>query len=426
MIVRKGMKYRAYPTPEQEIFLPRISGCVRLVFNLGLEQREMFARPGRSIRYEGQRAELKELKAHADFLRDIPHHCLQEGLVDLQTAFERFFKGISGYPQPRLKGQDDGFRFPDPKQFYVATTDDAKFAMLHLPKMGKKNGDHGALRLRLHRPLEGKIRSLTLNHEAGIWHASFLCEIEVARPAQPFGEAVGVDRGVAVPIMVSDGTTPHVPLPTERQRIRERRLHKAISRRKRGSNNRRKAVRALGRHKAKEARRRRDALHKATTHLAKNHSLIVIEDLRVKNMTASAAGTIEEPGVNVAQKSGLNRAILSVGWGASAVMLGYKTIWYGSELRRVPPMGTSQECSECHQIDAPSRISRDVFRCTACGHTKHADLNASETILYRGLQLPTPKDTRSGSACGVLCAKQDREAGNESRKVGSPVIHDRE
>ena len=418
MIVRKGIKYRAYPTPEQEAYLPRVSGCVRLVFNLGLKQRETFGRPGRSIRYEGQRAELKDLKEYADFLRDIPHHCLQEGLVDLQTAFDRFFKGISGYPQPRLKGRDDGFRFPDPQQFYVATTDDPKFVMLHLPKMGKKKGDYGALRLRLHRPLEGKIRSVTLSHEVGIWHASFLCQVEIAEPVQPFGEAVGLDRGVAVPIMVSNGTTPHVPLPTERQRLRERRLHKAISRRKRGSRNRRKAVRALGRHKAKEARRRRDALNKATTHLAKNHSLIVIEDLRVKNMTASAAGTAEDPGVNVAQKSGLNRAVLSVGWGIAAVMLDYKCIWYGSELLRVPPMGTSQECSECGHTDAASRVSRDVFRCTACGHTEHADLNAAKTIRNRGLLLPTPEDTNSESACGALCAKQGVESGNVGRETG--------
>ena len=117
--------------------------------------------------------------------------------------------------------------------------------------------------------------------------------------------------------------------------------------------------------------------HKATTHLAKNHSQIVIEDLHVKNMTASAAGTVEEPGVNVLQKSGLNRAILSVGWGIMAVMLGYKSVWYGSELLRVPPMGTSQQCSDCGHTDAASRISRDVFRCTACGHTEHADLNAA-------------------------------------------------
>lgn len=423
MIIRKGMKFRLYPTPAQEAYLPRISGCVRLVHNLALEQREMFGRRGRSFRYEGQRAELKDLKAHAEFLRDVPHHCLQEALVDLQTGFDRFFKGLAGYPKPRSKGQNDGFRFPDPKQFRVVPSNDEKFVLLHLPKLGKMKSDHGPLRVRLHRPLEGKIRSVTLNHEAGIWHASFLCEVDVAAPVPPLGEAIGLDRGVAVPIMVSDGTMPHVPLPTERQRRRERRLHKAISRRKRGSNNRRRAVRALGKHKAKETRRRRDALHKATTHLAKNHSLIVIEDLRVKNMTASAAGTVEDPGVNVAQKSGLNRAILSVGWGTMAAMLGYKTDWQGSELRRVPPMGTSQECSECHRVDAASRVSRDVFRCTTCGHTEHADLNASKTIRDRGLLLPPPEDTCPGSACGALCAKQGVEAGNEGRKIGSPAIH---
>jgi putative transposase len=423
MIVRKGMKYRIYPTPAQEAYLPRISGCVRLVHNVALEQREMFGRRGRSFRYEGQRAELKDLKAHAEFLRDVPHHCLQEALVDLQTGFDRFFKGIAGYPQLRLKGRNDGFRFPDPKQFHVAPSDDERFVFLHLPKMGKVKSDHGPLRVRLHRPFEGKIRSVTLNHEAGVWHASFLCEVEVATSVSPLGDAVGLDRGVVVPIMVSDGTTPHVPLPTKRQRRRERRLHKAISRSKRGSNNRRKAVRALGKHKAKETRRRRDALHKATTHLAKNHSLIVIEDLRVKNMTASAAGTIKEPGVNVAQKSGLNRAILSVGWGAIPVMLGYKAVWKGSELRRVPPMGTSQQCSVCGHTDAASRVSRDVFRCTACDHTEHADLNAAKTIRNRGMLLPAPEDTYSGSACGALSVKDGIEAGNEGREAGSPAIH---
>lgn len=423
VIVAKGLRYRVYPTTEQEAYLRRISGCVRLVFNLGLQQRQMFGRPGRSIRYEGQRAELKDLKEHADFLREVPHHCLQEGLVDLQTAFDRFFKGVSGYPQPRLKGQDDGFRFPDPTQFWVAATDDPKCVMLHLPKMGKTKSDHGALRLRLHRPLEGKIKSVTLNHEAGVWHASFLCEVTIADPVTPDGEPVGLDRGVAVPIMVSDATMPHVPLPTERQRVRERRLHKAVARCNRGSKNRRKAVRALARHKAKEARRRRDALHKATTHLAKNHSRIVVEDLRVKNMTASAGGTIETPGVNVAHKSGLNRAILSVGWGIILQMLGYKCIWYGADLLRVPPTGTSQECSECRKTDPASRISRDVFRCTACSHTEHADLNAAKTIRNRGLLLSTPEDTYSGSACGALPTNGGDEAGNEGRKAGSPAIH---
>ncbi len=423
MLIRKGMKYRLYPTPAQAAYLHQISGCVRLVFNLALEQRSRFDRPGRRFYYETQRNELKELKCAAPFLQEVPHHCLQEGLVDLQTAFDRCFKRVSGYPQPRLKHRDDGFRFPDPKQFHVAPTSDPKFVMLHLPKMGKRTGDHGALRLRLHRPIEGKIRSVTLNHQAGVWHASFLVQVEAPAPAQPLGAAVGVDRGVAVPLMVSNGDTPWVPIPSARQRLRERRLHQALSRCKRRSNNRRKAVQALGRHKAKEARRRRDALHKATTKLAKNHRLIVVEDLRVKNMTASASGTRAAPGVNVAQKAGLNRAILSVGWGLTTVMLAYKTCWYGSELRRVSPQGSSQECCVCHHRDPASRVSRDVFRCTSCGHIEHADLNASNVILYRGLINQTPDDTNSGSACGALCVTQGRETGNESREAGSSVIY---
>jgi len=285
--------------------------------------------------------------------------------------------------------------------------------------------DYGPLKLRLHRPIQGEIRSVTLNHETdGVWYASFLCAVEVSEPIAPLGEPVGVDRGVAVPLAISDGSAPYVPLPTERQKLRERRMKKAVSRCKKNSNNRKRAVRALGRHKAKEARRRRDALHKATTHLANNHGIVVIEDLRIKNMTASAKGTIEQPGVNVAQKSGLNRAILSVGWGIAAVMLRYKCAWNGSTLLKVPPMGTSQECSECGLADAASRVSRDVFRCTACGHLEHADLNAAKVIRGRGLKkLTTPEDTDSGSACGALCAGQGNEARNESRKAGSPCIH---
>ena len=374
MIVLKGMKYRIYVTPEQAQFLGRISGCVRLVYNLGLEQRSMFGRAGRPFYYKGQNLELTDLKEEAEFLREVPSQCLQAGLKDLETAFDRFFDGISGYPTPRRKGLNDGFRFPDPKQFYVETIDDDdKYVLLHLPKLGMRPTDHGPLRLRLHRPLKGKIRSVTLNHQAGIWHASFLCEVEIADPVTPTGEAVGVDLGVAVPIMLSDGRMPHVPLPSTRNRRRERCLRKAISRRKRGSHNRRRAVRALGRHKAKEARRRTDALHKATTNLAKNHRQVVIEDLRIANMTASAAGTAAEPGRNVRQKAGLNRAILSVGWGSVKVMLDYKCRWHGSELITVPPGGTSQTCSVCRHRDAKSRVSRDQFRCTSCGHAGHAD-----------------------------------------------------
>jgi putative transposase len=112
-------------------------------------------------------------------------------------------------------------------------------------------------------------------------------------------------------------------------------------------------------------------------------------------------------------------------------MLAYKTRWCGSELALVPPQGTSQSCSACGHRDPASRCSRDVFRCTACGFTEHADLNAANAILQRGLALrswigrvdvPTPEDTRPGSACGALCLKHGVEPGNEGRETGRPVL----
>lgn len=412
----KAFRYRVYETPRQKVYLPQVSGCVRMVYNLGREQRETYSRRGRNIRYEGHRAELASLKLSAEFLKEVPHHCLQEALVDLEKAYQNFFSGRAGYPSNRKRGRNDGFRFPDPKQISFTPVPGEKFAELRLPKMGKSKSDNGALRIRYHRPIEGEVRSVTLNHEAGVWHASILCRIEEKPIATPQGEAIGVDRGVAVALFQSDGVKPYVPVTTERGMERTKRLQQAISRRKKGSANRRKAVRLLGRRKSGEARRRRDALHKASTNLAKNHSLIGIEDLRVKNMTASAAGTSTVPGKNVAQKSGLNRAILDRGWGIYAGMLGYKTRWYGSRLVAVPPMYSSQECSACGHINPHNRTSQDAFKCVSCGHAEHADWNASKVICGRAVAIvdeeTTPEDTCPGSACGALSAKEGIEAGN--------------
>ncbi|MCW3477534.1 transposase [Limobrevibacterium gyesilva] len=94
----------------------------------------------------------------------------------------------------------------------------------------------------------------------------------------------------------------------------------------------------------------------------------MVEDLDVQAVTVSARGDVDGPGSNVARKAGLNRAILSVGWGTATRMLGYKTVWYGAELVRVPAVGTSQTCRMRGHRDPDSWPSRDVFRCTACGY----------------------------------------------------------
>ncbi|MFZ3470791.1 RNA-guided endonuclease InsQ/TnpB family protein [Streptomyces sp. 4.24] len=134
----------------------------------------------------------------------------------------------------------------------------------------------------------------------------------------------------------------------------------------------------------RRANRRRDFTHKLTTDLAKNHGLIGIEDLRVKNMTKSAKGSAEAPGKNVRAKAGRNRSVLDDNPGERRRQLEYKARMYGSVLVAVPPFHTSQTCAACGQVDPESRKgSGRLFACTRCGHEDDADHNASVEIEAR-------------------------------------------
>ena len=227
---------------------------------------------------------------------------------------------------------------------------------------------------------------------------------------------VGVDRGVAVPFMTSDGIALGRETESERMRLRERRLAQALARKQTGSSNRGKARKRLAAHKARMARRRSDAIHKVTTHLAQNHGAVVVEDLPVASMTASAAGTVETPGRQVLQKAGLNRSILDKGWGEFTWQLRYKLGWTGGQLIKVPRAYTNQTCPDCGTVDAASRVSRDRFVCTACGHADHADLVAATEIRRRGLAAINGEHGggRPLSACGDIgsarSAKQEAKA----------------
>jgi Probable transposase len=185
----------------------------------------------------------------------------------------------------------------------------------------KIRGDHGPMLIRLHQPIVGKMRSITVFLQANQCHVSILVEQDVAEPVRPCGPKVGVDRDVVVLPMRSDGVGPYVPVATPRQEERKRRPQQGLSSKTRRSKNRSKAHIGLARHEPALAGLRKDALQKATTSLARNHRAVLVEDPRVKAMTASACGTLAEPAVNVAQKAGLNRARLGRGWGTAQRML---------------------------------------------------------------------------------------------------------
>jgi len=339
VLVHRAYRHKLALSPAQELLCRQIAGCCRLIYNAGLEQRKLgYAATGRGIGYTAHTYHLKEAKAAAGFafLRDAPAHCLQQALRDLADAFERFFTGQNRYPQPRRRGENDGFRFPDPKQ--IGVHEAARDNQVRLPKLGWLSERNAYPRLAKRprgvtpqewdgpRLFEGELKSVTIKREADGWYASFSCVVEV-NPEPGTGEAVGIDRGIANSVALSTGELYHLPVISEREWRTLGSLQTVVNRRQTGSRNREKALRRLSRCRQRLARRKHDALHKLTSELAERFSLVVVEGLQIANMTASAKGTAEQPGTNVTQKAGLNRAILDQCWGELERQLGYKQAW---------------------------------------------------------------------------------------------------
>ena len=378
----RGQRQNLHPTKEDVEGLFQTVGLSRLVYNLALEQRSTFWRAykqktGKHISFASQCKELTALRAAFDFIGAGSQMAQQQALRDIDNAFKAFFEGRASYPQPRRKGQDDSARFP--MRECAVRTLNKKWAEVRIPKIGW-------IKFRLTKPLDGDIRTVTIRHTAvDGWTASFSIEREFADPpANDNRPSVGTDRGVTNWQALSDGTFRQLPI--ERLNVmerRRRRLQKDASRGKKGSKRNKKAKLRVAKQAARIARVRNHHIHVETRRMARDFSLIVLEDLRIENMVRSASGTVEQPGKNIRQKSGLNRAILEQGWSMTHRCLDYKTEEHGGMTATVAAMNTSRECPRCGHCAAANRESQAVFRCVRCGLTGHADTVASINIKRR-------------------------------------------
>ena len=315
------------------------------------------------------------------WLADAPSHTLQQALRDLDKACK-----THGTWKVRWRSKvktAPSFRFPDPNHIAVRRLN-RRWGEVRLPKFGP-------VRFRWTRPIGGTIRNATISREGGRWYISFCVEDGVAEVAPNGKPPVGVDRGVAVAVATSTGALHERRCVTGGEAKRLKRLRQRLSRslRVHGRNRRpkrRDRVRAhLGRLNARVRARRNDFAAQTAVRLVRDHGLVAVEDLRVKNMTASAKGTVDQPGRNVRQKAGLNRAILAKGWGGFLPKLEHAARYHGATVVKVNPAYTSQRCSRCGVVDAKSRDSQAVFACTCCGHRDNADVNAARNILAAGL-----------------------------------------
>ncbi|MFL9929277.1 transposase [Paraburkholderia sp. RL18-103-BIB-C] len=314
--------------------------------------------------------------AATPWLADAPRHPVDEAILDLDRAFQNFFAKRADFPQFKRKGKSsDSFRYPDPKQIKL----DRENGRVSLPKLGY-------IRYRNSRMVLGEVRSATVSHRTGKWYVSILTKREVAQPV-PHGAAVGIDVGVVRLATMSDGTfiAPLASFKKHEQRLAK--YQRRMSRKVKGSSNWKKAKARVQRIHARIADARKDFLHKASNTISKNHAMIAVEDLQVRNMSKSASGTVDAPGRNVRAKSGLNKSILDQGWFEFRRQLEYKTAWRGGFFVAVPAANTSRTCPCCGYISADNRRTQALFACVRCGHEANADQVGAINVLERGQRL---------------------------------------
>ena len=408
MNLRKAVRYRLEPSPEQEPLLSRAAGCVRFVWNRALAIQKSYLAHGCSLLSYGDMAKHLTTWRNGEsfgFLSESPVHPQQWALKFLDRALKEAFdkKSPKRFPAFKKKSLHDSMRYPDPEQIKIdlKPQDDNGRSVLpriFLPRIGW-------VKFRKSCIIGGEVRNVTVSRSGGHWYAAIQTEKEIPDPVHPSTTAVGGDRGVANLLTLSDGT---MFLPVTAYRDLQKRLareQRNLAHKVKFSANWKKQKAKITRLHQRIAEIRKTVLHQVSTVISKNHAVVVLEDLKVRNMTGSAKGTVEEPGRNVRQKSGLNKSILDQGWGMLKQMLSYKLRWSGGMLLLVDPAYTSQICPVCGVVDAGNRPSQAVFHCLHCGHEAHADVNAAQNILARGLAIPYGVASTAGLA-GVVCSPE--------------------
>lgn len=361
--MRKSFRYRLYPTTTQVASLSEQLQEACDLYNAALQERRDGWKAGRkTINYYDQANQLKEIRAEG-LTRLANFSCCQDVLRRLDKAFKAFFERVKagkkpGFPRYRAYSRFESVTFP--------SYGDG----IRLLESGKlRIQGVGQVKIKLHRPIEGKIKTVTIRREAGKWYACFSVEIDAA-PLAPSGLGVGIDVGIESFAVLSDGTTIHNPQFFKHAQPALRRAQRKVSRRKKGGSGRREAIRELQVTHTKIKNRRKDFHHKLAHALVRRFGLIAVEAL---NVQALAGGM-------------LGKAVLDAGWSTFIEKLAYKAESAGRLLVKVDPRGTSQRCSGCG-CAAPKELKDRWHVCSDCGLSVSRDLNSAIEILGLGRSL---------------------------------------
>ena len=393
----KAYKYRIYPTKTQEVLLVKHFGCARYIYNYGLERKiKSYSETKKSVSRFTIQADLPKMKKaeNTKWLSEVNSLSLQAALLNLDMAFTRFFKEKKGFPKFKSK-HDNRQSFQVPQNTEV----DYESKRVFLPKF--KEG----IKCRFDRQFSGKIKTSTVSRTpTGKYFISILVETNDSPiPKMPIDEnkAVGVDLGIKTFATLSDGTEIQNPKYLKKALKKLKRLQRSVSRKKKGSNSRKKAVKLLARQYEKVTNKRKDFLHKTSKYLIDHYDTICLETLSASNMVKNHR---------------LAQAIQDIGIYTFNSYMDYKAEWYGKNIIRIGRFEPSSKMCVCGHIHRGLKLSDRVWTCPACGSVNQRDLLAANNIKKFAFKL-----NNTARIAGIYA----EDSMNPDRGAASETIHTR-
>jgi putative transposase len=359
---RTTFKYKLQPTAAQAAQLDAIVRVCRELYNAALQERRDAWRMQRvSVGYYHQKAQLPEIRQLREDCAAIHSQVLQDVVLRVDRAFKAFFRRVkagqkAGYP--RFKGRDRYTSFTYPQWGNGASLVGNTLVLSKI----------GYLAVRWSRPLEGTPKTVIISKEVDGWYVCFSCAAVAAQPLPLTGEETGVDVGLESFLTLANGEQVENPRHYRKAEKALRRAQRRVSRRKKGSHRRRKAVKVLARKHLKVRRQRLDHHHKTARSLVQRYDTIFFEELQVANMV---------------QQQHLAKSIADAGWSQFCTILVFKAENAGKRAVAVPPAYTSQTCSGCGVV-VQKGLSVRWHACPDCGTNLHRDHNAALNILRAG------------------------------------------
>ncbi|WP_027882351.1 RNA-guided endonuclease InsQ/TnpB family protein [Meiothermus rufus] len=371
----KAFKYRLYPTKPQLRDLDKTLMLCRHLYNAALqERREAYKKAGVSVTYYQQKRSLPEVRTELPEYKGIHSQVLQNVIERVDKAFQGFFRRVKhgenpGYPRFKGQGRYDSFTFPQAGTTGVKLQEGGKRVLLF---------GIGSVKMKLHCPLEGRLKTATLKREGEAWYIVFVCEVK-PNPLPLNDEKIGIDLGTHPHFLVtSKGELVEAPRYFQKAEDKLARAQRSLSRKKRGSNRHKEARKRVAALHRKIANQRKDFHHKLARRLVNRYGTIVHEDLNIKALARSRSA----------------KGVQDAGWAQFLHILAYKAAEAGRRVIAVDPKYTSQACPVCgHREKKPLWVR--AFTCPACGASLHRDVAAAINVLARSGRVPDRRWART-------------------------------